>query len=252
LVSAAHHNPEEYSMSFRRFTSTLLALAAVSIGGSHPAAQVSSRGTSLLVPITGVADLGGMFSGALLIERFVAQANNIAVVGTVTGALTTNATIRNLVLQVTLPLDLNASRASLNTDAALAQASCDVLHVELGSASINVLGSTIGFNPLAFDLASTAQTASPPAAVSTSTITSPTVPPATAAQTGTVTASPSTNTTQPGAVAKPAPAAQQTATPATLGALLCSVDRFRDVSNPARLTQQLNAILTALSATEGS
>jgi hypothetical protein len=250
LVSATHHNPEEYSMSFRRFTSTLLAFAAVAIGGSHPAAQVSSRGTSLLVPITGVADLGGMFSGALLISRFVAQANNIAVVGTVTGALTTNTTIRNLVLQVTLPLDLNASRASLNTDAALAQASCDVLHVELGSASINVLGSTIGFNPLAFDLASTAQTASPPAAVSTST--SPTVPPATAAQTGTVTASPSTNTTQPGAVAKPAPAAQQTATPATLGALLCSVDRFRDVSNPARLTQQLNAILTALSATEGS
>ena len=45
-----------------------------------------------------------------------------------------------------------------------------------------------------------------------------------------------------------------TAVPAAtpLGSLLCSVDRFRDVSNPARLAQQLNGILAALGTTEGS
>ena len=37
-----------------------------------------------------------------------------------------------------------------------------------------------------------------------------------------------------------------------LGLLLCSVDRFRDISNPANVTQQLNAILTALGTTGGS
>jgi hypothetical protein len=251
LLSAAHQNKEEYRMSFRRaLVSILLAVAAISIGGADLAAQLSSRGASLLVPITGVADLGGMFGGALLIQRFAPQANGIAAVGTVTGALTANGTVRNLVVQVTLPLDIAASRARLNTDAALAQASCDVLHVELGSASINVLGSTIGLNPVSFDIASTVKAGSEPAAVSTAA--SPAV---TAAQSGTVTASPSTNTTRPGMVAQSSPATtapRPTATPISLGSLLCSVDRFRDVSNLAQLAQQLNGILIALGTTEGS
>jgi len=239
-------------MSFRRvLASILLALAAVSIGGANLAAQLPSRGTSLLVPITGVADQGGLFGGALLIERFAPQANAVVAVGTVTGALTTTGTVRNLVMQVELPLDIEASRARLNTDAALAQASCDVLHVELGSASINVLGTTIGLNPVAFDIASTLQVGSVPAPVS------PDAPPAATAPSGTVTPSVSTNTTQPAARAqsRPGPAAtapQQTPAQAPLSSALCSVDRFRNVSNPAQLVQQLNGILTALGTTQGS
>jgi hypothetical protein len=248
-------------MSFRRaLASTLLALAAVSIGGSHLAAQLPSapsRGTSLIVAITGVADLGGLFSGALLVERFAPQANAVVAVGTVTGTLTTNGTIRNLVMQVALPLDIDASRARLDTDAALAQASCDVLHVELGSASINVLGTTIGLNPVAFDIASTLQTGGVPAAVSTAAAPTETATQTSAAQSGTVTRSPSTNTTQPAVVAqsRPGPATtapQQTAAQTPLGSLLCSVDRFREVSSHAQLAQQLNTILMALGRTEGS
>ena len=85
--------------------------------------QVTNPGPSLLVPITGVADAGGMFNGALFIERFAQQASGVAAVGTVTGALTEAGTVRNLVMQVTLPLDFDAIRARLDTDAALAQAS---------------------------------------------------------------------------------------------------------------------------------
>lgn len=257
-------------MSFRRgLTSTLLALA-VSIGGSTLAAQVSNRGTSLLVPVSGVADLGGMFEGALLIERFAPQADGLAAVGTVTGALVANGTVRNLVMQVALPLDIAASRARLNTDAALAQSSCSVLHVELGSASMNVLGTNFVLNPVAFDIASTlpsGNAAAPvnsvngaPAPVSPTTSTaqaSAAQRGAATTQPGTVTPSPSPNTTQPAPVtpSMPGPASnapQQTAPQTSLGSLLCSVDRFRDVSNPARLAQQLNAIVTALGTTEGS
>jgi hypothetical protein len=238
---------KEYRMSFRRNLAPILfALAVVSIGSSL-AAQVSNRGTSLLIPIAGAADQGGIFDGTLLIEQFVPQANGVTAVGTATGTLTANGTIRNLVMQVALPLDTTASRARLNTDAALAQASCEVLHFELGSASINVLGSTIGLNPVVFDIASTIQAGNTPA-VSTaaqSTVAAP--------QSRTVGISPSTNTTQPGMVAQPAPslpaAAPQQATVPSLGSLLCSVDQFRDVSNPSQLAQQLNLILTALGAT---
>jgi hypothetical protein len=229
----------------------LLALAALTIGGgSNVSAQLSSGGTSLLVPITGVADLGGTFRGTLLIERFAPTANGVAVVGTVTGALTTSGTVRNLVIQMALPLDITASRARLNTDPALAQASCNELHVELGGASINVLGSTIGFQPAAFDITSALQSGTTAAAASTS------AQPAVTATSGTVTPTSSTNTTQPGVVASSTPGvattAPQTAAQTPLGSLLCSVDHFADVSNPTQLAQQLNAILTALGTAQGS
>ena len=256
-------------MSFRRvFASMAIPLVAFSITGSRVTAQVTNRGTSLLVPITGVADAGGMFSGALIIERFAQQGSDVSAIGTVTGTLTEAGTVRNLVMQVTLPLDFDAVRARLNTDAALAQASCDVLHVELGSASMNVLGSTIGLNPVAFDITSTLQSANPPATVSPTPSTPPAMstPPSaaapTATQSGTVTATPSANTTQPGVVGSRTPGLATTPPPPAagtppsaqtpLGTLLCSVDRFRDVSSPATVTQQLNAILTALGTTGGS
>jgi hypothetical protein len=270
-------------MSFRQaVVSMTLAFTTISIGGSNLAAQLPSRGPSLPVPITGVADLGGTFNGMLLIDRFAPQADGVTAVGTMTGALIANGTIRNLVLQVALPLDIAASRARLNTDTALAQASCDVLHVELGSASINVLGSTIGLAPVAFDISSTLQAGGAAAAVSTAaqsatraqsaTPAQPSTPAqastpaqtaATTAQPGMVTASPSANTTQPGVAAQSTGAAQSTAGPATtsaqqpaaqasLGSLLCSVDRFRSVGSPAQLAQQLNGILMALGSTEGS
>jgi hypothetical protein len=242
-------------------------LVAFSITGSRVTAQAPNRGTSLLVPITGVADAGGMFNGALVIERFAQQDSNVTAIGTVTGTLIDASTVRNLVMQVTLPLDFDASRARLNTDAALAQASCDVLHVELGSTSMNVLGSTIGLNPVAFDITSTLQNANGPAPVSppTSTVptmpTSPSAPPAMTTQSGTVTATSSGNTTQPAVVGSKTPGLATTPPPKTatppsaqtpLGSLLCSIDRFSDTSSPANVTQQLNAILTALGTPGGS
>jgi len=250
-------------MSFRRIlASILLTLSAVSIGESKLVAQSSTNGNSLLVPITGVADLGGMFSGAFIVERFVQQQNGIVAMGTVTGALIVNGTFRNLVIQTALPLDLSASRARLNTDPALAQASCDVLHVELGGTTVSVLGATLGFNPVSFDVA--AATASASTRTSNTSGTSNTAAPAAtgasqpgamtpAAPQGTVTPSVSANTTQatsstPGTVPQTPTATTPVPTQMQLRPLLCAVDRFKTVSDQAQLVQQLNAILTALAA----
>jgi hypothetical protein len=237
-------------MSSRRIlVPTLLAFAAVAgAGGARLAAQLPPPASNLPVPITGVADLGGTFRGTMLIERFVPAGSGIAAVGTVTGALSANGAVRNVVVQATMPLDVAASRARLNTDPALAQASCDVLHVELDGISINVLGSTVGLAPVAFDIASAIQ------AGGTSAVSTTSSSPATPA--GTVTGSVSANTTQPGVVppttGSATTTAQQPASQTSLGSLLCSVDRFRDVSNPAQLAQQLNAILTALGTPQAS
>ena len=237
-------------MSVRRMLAPILIiLSAVSMGGSTLAAQSSTSGNALLVPVTGVADLGGLFRGAFIVERFAPHGNGVVAIGTVTGTLIVNGTVRHLVVQTALPVDFSASRARLNTDAALARASCDVLHVELGSGSINVLGSTLGFNPIAFDITAT----------TTSTTTGVTGTGNTAASqatSGTVTPSVSTNTTQAPSSASstpgvPVPSQQPTTTtsPSTqmpLGQLLCAVNGFKNVGSPAQLVQQLNGILTAL------
>jgi hypothetical protein len=227
-------------MSSRQIlASILLTLSAVSLGESRLAAQSSTSGNSLLVPVTGASDLGGMFSGAFIVQHFAQQGSSIVATGTVTGALVINGVVRNLVIQTALPLDLSASRARLNTDAALAKASCDVLHVEFGATTISVLSTTLGFNSVAFDL-----TATQPGAMTS--LSSP----------GTVTPLVSGNTTQagsstPGTVPQtPTPTAP---TQAQLRPLLCAVDGFKNVNDPALLVQQLNAILAALAApTTGS
>jgi len=236
-------------MSARRFLASLLiTLSAFSVAGSKLAAQSSTSGNALLVPVTGVADLGGMFSGAFIVERFAQQGTGVVAIGTVTGALIVNGSVRNLVVQTALPVDFAASRARLNADAALARASCDVLHVELGSGSINVLGSTLGFNPIAFDI--TAATTS----TTTGAVTGAGNTAASQTTSGTVTPSVSANTTQvpagasstPGVPASQPPTATTSPTRMQLGSLLCAVDGFKNVGNPAQLVQQLNGILTAL------
>jgi hypothetical protein len=240
----------------RALASIVLVLCAITVGGgstltaqlptdsSNPptgATNLPTGGTNLFVPISGVADLGGTFRGTMLISQFTPAANGVGAIGTVTGALTANGTVRNLVMQVVLPVDIAASRARTSTDAALAKASCDVLHVELGAASINVLGSTMGLKPVAFDIVSALQAGTAPAAVST------------AVQSATVTPSPSANTTQPPTTSSAPGLVPRATTPPpaqmSLGSLLCSVDRFRNVGSPAQLAQQLNAILTALGTT---
>jgi hypothetical protein len=275
-------------MSSRRILApTLLVVIGIYVSGSRIAAQSATPAAGLPVPVTGVADLGGMFGGAMVIEKFATQANGIVAIGTISGAVTGNGTFRNLVFQAALPLDINASRARLSTDPALAaQTSCDVLHVELASASVNVLGSTIGLNPISFDIASAVQANGSPSGVATppsSTASSQPGGATTSPSPGTVTGSPSSNATQagvgspsipdattpavttppgatPGAPAPgvatpgattPVPQTKPTAAAQTaLGSLLCSVNRFRDVSNPTQVTQQLNGILAALAGTQ--
>jgi len=195
-------------------------------------------------------------------------------IGTVTGGLTAaDGTVRNVVFQAALPLDVTGTRARLNTDPVLAQGSCSVLHVELAATMLNVLGSTLGLNPVSFDIISAVQAGTStggtsPAATMPIVRTATTGSTASSAvasspQAGTMTSSVTTNTTQatnaqfasgvatPGAATPVPAAAPATVQPqVALGSLLCSVNNFSDVSNPAQLIQQLNGIVIAL-ATSG-
>jgi hypothetical protein len=230
-------------MTIRRRTFALM-LALTAAGGA--AADLRAQQThvsSVVVPVTGSADAGGRFAGTLFIQQFVAQGNTIAVIGTVSGSLSTATGVtRNLVTQVTMPLDIAASIARQNTDAVLAQASCDLLHLEVGSTTLNALGSTIALDPSAFDIVSAIQSATGPALSAANTTVQP----------GGTTASalPVTTSTTPGVFTTTATAAQTRngATQSQLGSLLCSVGGLRSsaAANRAELALLLNQILAML------
>jgi hypothetical protein len=231
-------NKEEDRMSRTRRVLTLALLALGALGaarGDLAAQEQQNRSGTVLVPIAGLADAGGQFSGTWLIQRFEAQGNAVLAIGTVSGALSdASGVTRNLVTQVTMPLDINASVARRSSDFTIAQASCEALHLEFGASAINVLGSTIGLDSVAADIVAAVQPGAVPAQSAATTAQpiadpfAPTVqqPATTAVQPGvTTTVQPSTGTSQ-------------------LGSLLCSADLRSQ--RGARLARLLNQILAAL------
>lgn len=239
----------------RVFVLALLALAGLSVTGDDLRAQQQPRTSSLMLPIAGTADLGGTFTGTLLIQDFAAQGSAIFATGSVSGTLSdASGTTRNLVTQVALPLDTDASVSRQNTDFAIARASCELLHLELGSVAVNVLGSTIAFEPIALDITTAAQVTGPAQPANTASQPSPTVTgtgiSATARAGGTgATQSGSTTfgttTAARGTTATTAPrGTQQTQT--QLGSLLCAAANLQNVGNRTQFAQMLNQILDVL------
>jgi hypothetical protein len=103
--------------------------------------------SGLAVPITGTFTdaLGGAgtFTGTLNIQRFATQNGQIVAVGTLTGTLTDSvgAVLGTIVRTVTLLLD-----------AAATQASCDILHLELGPLDLDLLGLVVHLNKVVLDI----------------------------------------------------------------------------------------------------
>jgi hypothetical protein len=227
------------SRTRRVLTLALLALGALGAARGDLAAQEQqNRAGTMLVPITGVADAGGQFNGTWLIRRFEAQGNTVVAIGTVSGALSdASGVTRNLVTQVTLPLDINASVARLNSDFTIAQASCEALHLEFGASAINVLGSTIGFDAVAADIVGAVQPGAAATGAASATAQPDALPPAAQPPVGA--------TAQPGQITAVQPRATGSqAAAGQLGTLLCSADLRSQ--RGAQLARLLNQILAAL------
>jgi len=97
----------------------------------------------LSVPVTGTTPNGGSFVGTMDIQRFAAQGNQLVAVGTLTGTLrdATGAALGNVVKTVSLPVN-----------SALTQASCEILHLELGPLDLNLLGLAVHLDRVVLDL----------------------------------------------------------------------------------------------------
>lgn len=99
------------------------------------------------VPITGTftdaAGGIGRFAGSLNIQRFAQNGNQIVAVGTLTGTLTDS--LGNVLGSI-------VKTVSLVLNSAATQATCEILHLELGPLDLNLLGLVVHLNQVVLDI----------------------------------------------------------------------------------------------------
>ncbi|TMG72208.1 MAG: hypothetical protein E6H81_00825 [Chloroflexi bacterium] len=153
-------------MNVRLLAFALLAalLGALTVGGTSVAAHGRGGGSQLpAIPVSGAftdSDGPGSFSGTLDIERFIARDGRLFAIGTIDGTLT-NAlgTSRSVTdVAVTLPVT-NVSVAGSRGPAADAPVAaqqpaqdCQILHLEFGGVTLDVLGIMLQLSPITLDL----------------------------------------------------------------------------------------------------
>jgi hypothetical protein len=110
-------------------------------------AMAQSGGSGLTLPVTGTFTdaLGGVgqFTGTFNLQRFGVVNGQLSAIGTVTGTLTDSAgTVIGTVLRnLAIPVLSSAT-----------QASCQILHLELGPLDLNLLGLQVHLDRIVLDI----------------------------------------------------------------------------------------------------
>ena len=105
--------------------------------------QSKKAGSSLTMPVTGTGG-GGAFAGTFELQRFVVQDGQVMASGILTGTVTTATGIVGSILRnVLLPV-------------AIGQATCEILHLDLGPLSLDLLGLQIDLSRVVLDITAVA------------------------------------------------------------------------------------------------
>ncbi len=144
-----------------RKSAVLGTLGFLLLGTGFAAAQDSQAG-ALRVPITGTVSGKGkaIFTGTLTIERFAVRGDHAVAVGIITGSVTDkNGTPvgSGVAGEVELPVSASsgdgaAAPLAANAAPVQAQATCGVLHLDLGAINFNLLGVLVATQPVSIDL----------------------------------------------------------------------------------------------------
>jgi hypothetical protein len=122
---------------------TVVAIASVMTLGLPQAAEAQGQGNNnqgLQIPVSG-AGAAAEFAGTFTLQRFVATPDGVAAVGRLTGTLTDTATgiVRSIVRNVVIPVQVG-------------EATCDILHLELGPLDLNLLGLQVDLSQIVLDI----------------------------------------------------------------------------------------------------
>jgi hypothetical protein len=119
----------------------MFAITALAVPAAAPVyAQGTGAAPSLEIPITGTVP-GGAFVGTFSLRRFVRTATGVDAVGILTGTLTNAAgQTTSIVRAIRVPV------------AAITQATCDILHLDLGPLSLDLLGLQVDLSRIVLDI----------------------------------------------------------------------------------------------------
>ncbi len=137
---------------------TMLATAAIADRSDK---QASDGSAPLQLPIAGSVTkdsvpTGGTFVGTLSIRRFEARSGQVVAIGMVRGTVAgveTAGTV--LVGEATFPVLAGPASQAAAPNSLVAQqqaATCQALHLDIGSVNLNVLGLVVATQPIAIDL----------------------------------------------------------------------------------------------------
>jgi hypothetical protein len=121
-------------------------LTALSLVVMPTIAEAAAPASPITVPVVGTLPGGGSFTGSFSLSKFAVGATGVDAVGTLTGTLTSaTGVVTQIVKNISLPVLVTES-------------SCDILHLDLGPLSLNLLGLQVDLSRIVLDI--TAQTGS--------------------------------------------------------------------------------------------
>ena len=122
---------------------TVIAFTLAFVGGPfvQPVQAQASGTPAIPLPITGLGT-GGAFAGTFNLQQFRVVNGVLMAAGTLLGTLTTTAGETTSILQ----------NLAIPVNTAAAPASCELLHLELGPHSLNLLGLAIDLNLVVLNL----------------------------------------------------------------------------------------------------
>jgi hypothetical protein len=120
--------------------SMITALSLVAVPMTANAQTTTQTTKSLSIPVSG-AGSGATLSGVFQLQKFAVRNGNVVALGTLTGTVTDTATglVTSVVQNIALPV-------------AVGQATCDILHLDLGPLSLNLLGLQIDLSRIVLDI----------------------------------------------------------------------------------------------------
>jgi len=125
----------------KRLAAATLLLFATTVAAAPLAAAAAAPAPpkTLSIPVSGTG-AGGTFTGAFEVQRFATENGAVVATGLLTGTLTTAAgVVTSIARTITLPV-------------AIGETTCQILHLDLGPISLDLLGLQIDLSRVVLDI----------------------------------------------------------------------------------------------------
>jgi hypothetical protein len=135
-------------------TALALASAIAFAPAVTPLVQAKAKdASSLQIPVAGVAQTTGeKFAGTFTLQRFVNDNGTVKAIGTIAGTVTDLAgTVVGTSLQ-TVAIPVAVGNTATGIAAIGTQATCPILHLDLGPLTLNILGLQIDLSRVVLDI----------------------------------------------------------------------------------------------------